>query len=207
MKIDIKRISGVFYDWDGTLIRFRDKQFLYSMNTALSKLGYPQIPSLENSKSIRHSFFKAAQCPKKAEELFAIFRQEFTRHTLSETDLLPGAKSLLEFIYNRNIPQGIASNLDHQILTQEVQKLGISKYCPVTIGSINDNHLKPNPHLLLSAIKIAGVPIIQPYGASIQSKPNKEILYVGDSLGGRHSGQPTWMYFDLSKSATNDFTS
>lgn len=156
-------VAGVFYDWDGTLIKFRGEQFLKSMNAALSMFGYPEMSSLVGSKSIRDTL--------KTEEALDAFRHHFSTHPLSINDLMPGALELIKTVNSWGLPQGIVSNLDHKVLIREIGTLGLSEYFSVVIGSRNDQHLKPNPAMLFEALSAAGI------------IPSSSILYVGDSPG------------------------
>lgn len=166
------RLAGVFYDWDGTLIEFRAKQFLDSVNAALYKSGYPNIqPALLDSKTFRETFARATQCPIKTEKVLDTFYHHFSTHPLSRHNLMPGVQDLLKRVKDCGLPQGIVSNLDHRILIEEVERLGLSEYFSVVIGSRHDQHPKPNPALLLEALSSAGI------------APSRSILYVGDSPG------------------------
>ena len=65
-------ITGVFYDWDGTLMEFRGNQFLNSINEVLFMFGHPKMQSLADSKSIRDTFTRTMQCQTKTEEALEV---------------------------------------------------------------------------------------------------------------------------------------
>jgi|GEM_PF-1645948 len=163
-------MAGVFYDWDGTLIKFRGKQFLDSMNEVLSMFGHPKMQSLVGSKSIRDTFALATKCPIKTEEALDAFRHNFFTYPLSINDLMPGALDLLERLQKLGLPQGVVSNLDHKALIREIGTLGLDEYFSVVIGSTNVQDLKPSPTLILQALSAVGI------------DPSRSV-YVGDSLG------------------------
>lgn len=170
-RLPLNNIAGVFYDWDGTLIEFRGKQFLDSMNEVLCMFGHPRMQSLAGSKSIRDTFAQALKSPTKTEEALEAFRDHFCTHPLSRSNLMPGTECLIKSIKAYGLPQGVISNLDHKILTREIQVLGLSEYFSVVVGSRSDQHLKPSPDLLLEAL------------SSINIVPNQSVLYLGDSSG------------------------
>ncbi len=158
-----KGVTRILYDWDGTLMKFRAEQFLDSMNRTLDACGRQQLKSLEGSKSIRHTL--------RTEEALAIFRTDFSKHPLSRNNLIPGAEDIIKMAQDYGLEQGIVSNLDHELLTSEVERLGLSDYFSVVIGSRNDKHLKPNPDLIIKALDM------------MQAAPNKSVLYIGDTKG------------------------
>lgn len=172
-------IKGLFYDWDNTLIRLRGVEFLESINKALYSVGCEGIGSLKESKSIRHTF--ATRCHDRAEEAMTAFREEFAKYPISEADLMPGAKDLIEQVHSRGILQGIVSNLDQQVLNQEIERLGFNHYFPVIMGSKHDDHLKPKPDLLIEAIKLSGLSFA--HADRLDFKLNRNILYIGDGSG------------------------
>lgn len=166
-----RNVTGVLYDWDGTLMEFRERQFLASMNRALAMFGYPEIDTLAGSKSIRDTFAKTIKCPKKEVEALEAFRQDFSKHPLSRSNLMPGAEDLIKKIRDYGLLQGIVSNLDQKLLRAEVEMLGLSGYFSVVIGSSHDEHLKPKPDLLLEALRV------------VDTAPSQSILYLGDTVG------------------------
>ena len=164
-------ITGVFYDWDGTLMEFRGNQFLNSINEVLFMFGHPKMQSLADSKSIRDTFTRTMQCQTKTEEALEAFRHHFSTHPLSRSNLIPGAEELIKRIKDYRLPQGVVSNLDHNLLVKEIEILGLSDYFSVVIGSKNDQHLKPSPDLLIEALNSIGI------------APSRSILYLGDTPG------------------------
>lgn len=162
-----QQASAVFYDWHGTLFTLNSKHFLDAMNKSLITLGQDPLKSLSESKSVRDTL---ARCKGREEEAVKIFREEFSKFSISENDLIPGSKDLLKAISRRNISQAIVSNQDQYLLHSEVNRLSLAHFFCSVVGSTSDAHLKPKPDLILHAIKSINF-----------TGDYKRILYVGDT--------------------------
>jgi HAD superfamily hydrolase (TIGR01549 family) len=162
-------VSAALCDWDGTLVRFRAEFFLESINRTLNRFGHSGIGSLKESVSIRHTIARFMQTPQEREEALEVFRQEFSKFPLSEHDLMPGAKETLSWLRAHGVPLGVVSNLDHELLIREVNRIGLKDYFSVVIGSTDGSHLKPDPYLIEEA------------GRRVNVRLDKRVLYIGDS--------------------------
>jgi phosphoglycolate phosphatase len=178
----ITKPSAILYEWDGLLIRFRKKEFLFSLNETLKRFGANELHSLQESKSLRDTL--ARSCPNNQKEALIYFRESFSKCNYSQNDLQPSAIELLTKIMSYGLPQAVVSNLDKVILENEISKLRLNQYFHLIIGSHNDEHLKPKPDLIFNAIEKLELPLNKPnINTRYQCKLNRQIWYIGDSIG------------------------
>lgn len=148
-------------DWDGTVLKFRLELFLDSMNYALTNTDRDPLKSLQGSKSVRDTLV--------TDHAYNIFKEHFMSHPITEDMLMPGARELLELLPKLGVKAAVVSNLDHDILLNDVESLGLFEYLSAVRGSQNIAELKPNPAMMLEVTRLFG---------------NSEgFLGVGDTIG------------------------
>ncbi|GAJ45945.1 phosphoglycolate phosphatase [Holospora elegans E1] len=166
-----KKVDGVFFDWDGTLV---DTVFsgLSMINSFLSLKGKSQIVEdlyiVSPSLSVRDAF-RSLFTPDEYSEAVRDFKLFLDQRV---TDVLPfdGVKSLLDFLYDREVPMGIVSNQYGDVLRRQVKQLEWERYFFYISGSGDWEQDKPSALPLIETLRNSGV------------EPGKSVFFVGDSL-------------------------
>jgi phosphoglycolate phosphatase-like HAD superfamily hydrolase len=161
--------EGVFFDWDGTILAFRESKFLWCFNQTLDELGYPKsmhMTSMKGSKSIYDSFYSRIDTIDGIDKAYSRFKKMFASLQVTQDELMPGAQSLCDQLNSCQIPVGIISNLDQYLLEKQINELGLQSSFKVVIGSAQ----KPSTAGLTRATKSLRLPV------------SKSLWYLGDSL-------------------------
>ncbi len=161
--------EGAFFDWDGTILAFRESKFLRCFNQTLDELGYPQskhMTSMQGSKSIYDSFYSRIDSIDGIDKAYRRFKKIFASWPVSQDELMPGANSLCDRLNSSKIPVGIISNLDQYLLEKQINELGLQSSFKIVKGSAQ----KPSTSGLTWAARSLGLPV------------SKSLWYLGDSL-------------------------
>lgn len=176
--------KAVFFDWDGTLAD--TAQMVVDahnhVRTMYEKplIGFDEIFG-QIAKSAREAFpaIYGEHALKAEEELYKFTREK----RFDYLKLLPGAATLIDFLYDNGIPIGVVSNKRHEGLGQEIEGLGLMGKIEVFVGAGQASEDKPSAAPLLLALERQGKGL----------KP-ADILYVGDTeadlLCARNAGSP-----------------
>lgn len=157
----------VLFDWDGTIVE--SAQSCYKASTSLYKelgLSLPSIQQYMQSphRSIRSELRDLRTQPwcgwTATDEEIDVYSGRFEDllrlYTPKPLDLRPGARELIELLHNAKIPMGIVSNKGHDVLLEEVERLGMSKFFHTILGSGASSADKPSPAPLLNAVERMG---------------------------------------------------
>ncbi len=161
--------KGLFFDWDGTLVKFNEGRFLYSINRALSDVGCPtylHMTTLQGSKSVYDSLNARLGDSEKVKVAYEKFRIHFNSHPITPDELMAGAIDLIQVSRSFRIPIGVISNLDQALVEKQIRTLGLTNDFDIVLGSAG----KPNHSSLLKASAYLILP------------KDKSIWFIGDSL-------------------------
>ncbi len=112
-----------------------------------------------------------------------LYRQHYASTMLTGTELLPGAKTVVESLHRNGIRLGVCSNKKRLYTEQLLQRLSIMPPIEKVFGPDDVPLHKPAPDMLLAALKHFGV-------------SKAETIYVGDMSVDIHcahaAGVPIW---------------
>ena len=66
---------------------------------------------------------------------------------------MPGVMDALNFFYDKKIPMGICTNKRQFVTEKLLEKMNLKVFFNVIVGANNDVPLKPNPDMILLAMK------------------------------------------------------
>jgi HAD superfamily hydrolase (TIGR01549 family) len=160
--------NAVFFDWDGTLIQFAEWKFIHSINQALIKFNIPRekhLKDLKQSRTVMDTFEQLLP-PAKSLAAYQAYKEIFMELPTKEEEVADGAISLIASLRSLNLPIGIVSNLDQQLLERQIAALKFGNSFSIIKGSA----CKPDSAALLEALEATHL------------KSTKEVWYIGDSL-------------------------
>lgn len=169
----LKDIEAVVFDLDGTLLDTLE-DLADAVNYALQSEKMPErtIDEVREfvGNGVRNLMIKAiagGEDNPKFEQVFATFKQYYSKHCKDKTGLYNGIAELLEELQNRGIKMAIVSNkLDSAV--KELNSYYFAKFIKTAIGEMEGVLRKPAPDTAIKALKELGV------------SPDKAV-YVGDS--------------------------
>ena len=175
------RINVIIWDYDGTLVDTRLKNFNVT-KAIISEIvngqvdNYPTLNSLENY----------AKANEKSSNWRELYRNEFgfdekqidyagnlwTKYQLSDetnVDLFQGIREVISKL--KNYPQGIVSQNSSKNIKSYLRRFDLEKYFHVVIGyeEVGLSKQKPNPEGLLTCISAL---------SNLNSNPS--VIYIGD---------------------------
>lgn len=175
---------AVLMDWDGTII-----DSLPLINAAHNHLleihGKPLIGRSQSKKLTAHdpqtiigTLIGTTDESAVAEGL-TTFRQyvrkrhldHFGRTDNGYTGLVDGAGELVEAIRSNDIPMGIVTNKNHDILKAEIAHLRWDDWFKALVGPGDAYRNKPYPDPVFLALNIMGI------------EPGREVAFIGDTYG------------------------
>ncbi len=164
-------MKAIFFDWDGTLVD--SIPLLFSAhNYTREKMGHAPWTKEEYRAAMVSSTREIYPVlyGERAQEAQDVLYAFILENHLNHLEVLEGARELIEFLGEKNIPMGIVSNKRHDVLRREVEHLGWQKYFGVYNGAGVAAKDKPS-----------GVPLIY----ALEQFPHKvdiqDVLYVGDT--------------------------
>lgn len=164
-------ITGVFFDWDGTLVD--SLKFLHlAHNHVRVHFGLPIWSMDEFKGNMKYSSLQLY--PKiygdQTNEALEVLKAFIMANHLHHLELIDGAVQLLDRLNAANIPMGVVSNKRHMFVVREVEHLGWSHYFKAVVGAGEAGNDKPDSAPLVLALGRAGL------------SPGPHILYVGDTV-------------------------
>jgi len=168
----MKKIKGLIFDLDGTLIDSR-KDLGTSVNLTrkdynLEELDYETIVSFIGNgtrKLVERSFKKTNVDIDKA---LSIYKNHYSEHLADETYCYSGVKELLQKLKNFSVKCSIVTN-KHEEATRDILKiLKINSFFDIILGGDSLPYLKPSPEPVL-------------YVAEKWNLKPEELLMVGDN--------------------------
>lgn len=192
----LSMIKAICFDFDGTLAHFTG-DFFADLRKGATELGIP--------KSLHDEFMQTyltfdrfcATSPKAIQSTLSLFQleppenfedycQRATQRYVSQIELLPGAKEVLEHLHNKNIPLALITNGTQDIQAAAIQQVNIGHYFKTIVISGKHGIRKPEARIFkIACERLEVVP--------------EHCLMVGDKLdadveGAKKSGmQAAWM--------------
>ena len=168
--------TALIFDMDGVLFD-TERVYLESCQKAASEMGLGDVRELclscigITAEMTRRRFLEYFG----DEEILRSFWEEagrITRETLSrEVPLKPGAREILVYLRERDIPTALASSTRTEIVRRELTQTGLIDHFLVIVGGDAVKNSKPHPEIFLKAAELLG-------------KDPGECIIVEDSVNG-----------------------
>ena len=168
--------TALIFDMDGVLFD-TERVYLESCQKAASEMGLGDVRELclscigITAEMTRRRFLEYFG----DEEILRSFWEEagrITRETLSrEVPLKPGAREILIYLKEKNIPTALASSTRTEIVRRELSQTGLIDYFSKIVGGDAVANSKPHPEIFLKAAELLG-------------KDPGECIIVEDSVNG-----------------------
>jgi len=165
-----KRIRGILFDLDGTLIEAYGaiylglKESLHYFGKEIFSFGELKNYLKADLETTLSHFFSAEEIPRAV----AIMRKKYGEVFLDHTYFLDGAKEVLESLRSQGILMGVASNKFGRFSRRALSHLGVSDYFKTVIGAGDVPRNKPYPDMIHAAVKEMNL-------------PPEEVVFVGDT--------------------------
>lgn len=168
---DVQKPKGVFFDWDNTLVHSHDATF-QAFNRFLNRVGHAPLTREEARQrpphSVRHWFPQLFGL--EAPRMMDLYYEELGKIHLDSLALMEGCEDLLDYLAQAQVPMGVVSNKNGEILRKEIAHLGFDFYFTAAVGCFDTADDKPHPTPLYEALKKSYL------------SPGLDIWYVGDSV-------------------------
>ena len=162
--------KGVIFDLDGTLIDSYQALFLAFLHT-YQNMGLAPLTDEDVRRVLGHgvsSTFRDLLGEERVPEAMRLFRQKYEEVMRPNTQLLPGAREVLETLHGQGIKLAIATNKIGQFARELFEHFGMDKLFAIIVGDEDVSQNKPDPEMLLHAIE------------KMRLK-KEEVIFVGDS--------------------------
>jgi 2,3-diketo-5-methylthio-1-phosphopentane phosphatase/HAD superfamily hydrolase (TIGR01509 family) len=173
-----KRIRGIIFDLDGTLIEAYEAIHI-GLNEALRAYGKGDIPFKDLRSYLKADleatlavFFSPEEVPK----VIPIMRKKYEEVYLAKTHFLDGAAEILEALHSNGILLGVASNKFGRFSRGALNHLGVAHLFRAVIGAGDVPRNKPFPDMLHSVLKAMDL-------------PPENVVFVGDTLTDIETGK------------------
>lgn len=173
-----KRIRGIIFDLDGTLIESYEAIYL-GLKECFQYFGREIFPFSDLKKYLRadlegtlSQFFS----PQEILKSIPIMRKKYEEVYLDKTHFLNGAQEVLGMLRSNGVILGIASNKFGRFSRGAIRHLGISDYFKSVIGAGDVARNKPYPDMIQTSLKEMELP---PEGS----------IFVGDTLTDIETGK------------------
>lgn len=173
-----KRIRGVIFDLDGTLIEAYEAIYL-GLQEAFQAFQKEIFPFGDLKKYLDVDL-EATLChffpPGEAKKMIPIVRNKYEEVYLSRTRFLDGAREAIESLHREGILLGVASNKLGRFSRGALQQLGVARYFRAVLGAGDVPRNKPCPDMIHAALR------------EMNLSP-EEAVFVGDTLADIETGQ------------------
>ena len=173
-----KKIRGVIFDLDGTLIEAYEAIYL-GLEEAFQSLGKPLFPLKDVVKHLRVDL-EATLAPfftrEETARVIPVIRKKYEEVYLEKTHFLDGAKELLETLYGQGIGLAVASNKFGRFSRGALSHLGVAGQFKSILGAGDGLRNKPFPDMIKASLKEMGL-------------PPEEAVFVGDSIEDIEAGK------------------
>lgn len=173
-----KRIHGIIFDLDGTLIEAYDAIYL-GLEEVFQRSGREVFPYDKLNRYLKSDlestlgqFFSPGEVP----HMIPIMRQKYEEVYLDHTRFLNGAQEVLGRLHNRGVLLGVASNKFGRFSRGALNHLGVSSLFKSVIGAGDVPRNKPFPDMIHAALREMGL-------------LPEEVVFVGDTLTDIETGK------------------
>jgi 2,3-diketo-5-methylthio-1-phosphopentane phosphatase/HAD superfamily hydrolase (TIGR01509 family) len=173
-----KRIRGIIFDLDGTLIEAYEAIYI-GLIEVLQQYGKEVISFSDLKQCLKadleatlSAFFSPEEIPK----VIPIMRKKYEEVYLNKTHFLDGAREILEVLHSNGILLGVASNKFGRFSRGALNHLGVAHLFRAVIGAGDVPRNKPSPdmiHAVLNAMNL----------------PPEDVVFVGDTLTDIETGK------------------
>jgi 2-phosphoglycolate phosphatase len=177
---------AVLFDLDGTLADSYDA-ITASTNYVRAANGLPQLPEAEIKKHVGRGLDRLVADLVPGTDTarnIALYREHYVTVMRDHTRLMPGARRAVEALKRSGRRLAVCSNKNVFFTRSHVFTLGLAPFFDVVLGPEDVPQPKPAPDMLLTALRLLGVPA-------------DEALYVGDMdidvHTGRAAGVAVWV--------------
>jgi 2,3-diketo-5-methylthio-1-phosphopentane phosphatase/HAD superfamily hydrolase (TIGR01509 family) len=173
-----KKINGIIFDLDGTLIESYEAIYL-GLKECFQNLGKEIFPFPDLKRYLKadleatlSQFFS----PEEVLKGVPIMRKKYEEVYLEKTHFLNGAKEGLKALHSNGIILGIASNKLGRFSRGALMHLGVSDYFKSVIGAGDVARNKPFPDMIHTVLKEMNL-------------PPENVVFVGDTLTDIETGK------------------
>lgn len=173
-----KRIRGVIFDLDGTLIEAYEAIYL-GLKEAFQHFGRDIFPFDDLKSYLKPDLESTLQqffSPEEAMEGIPIMRRKYEEVYLDKTRFLDGAREVLDGLSSKGIILGVASNKFGKFSRGALAHLGVSNYFKSIVGAGDVLRNKPFPDMIYAVLK------------EMDLLP-EEAVFVGDTLTDIETGK------------------
>jgi 2,3-diketo-5-methylthio-1-phosphopentane phosphatase/HAD superfamily hydrolase (TIGR01549 family) len=173
-----KKIKGVIFDLDGTLIDSYEAIYI-GLKEVFNHFSIPIFAFHELGEYLGGSLeqiLKPFLAPHQIEEAKPIFRQRYLEIYLDKTSLLEGAREVIQSLSRRLIQLGVASNKSGRFCRELLAHLGIDGFFTTIIGGGDGVRPKPFPDMVDAVV------------LDLDLHPN-EVIMVGDTAEDIRAGR------------------
>jgi 2-hydroxy-3-keto-5-methylthiopentenyl-1-phosphate phosphatase len=150
-----KRIRGIIFDLDGTLIEAYEAIFL-GLKEALQHFGRQIFPFSDLKQYLKADLEATLTpffTPEEVKKAISIMRKKYEEVYFDKTHFLDGAREVLETLHSHRILLGVASNKFGRFSRGALTHLGVADYFKSVIGAGDVSRNKPFPDMIHAALK------------------------------------------------------
>jgi HAD superfamily hydrolase (TIGR01509 family) len=171
IKEDCKKIRGVIFDLDGTLIE-ADEAIYLGLQEAFRSFQRP-IFSFQDLRQHLRADLESTLAPffsgQELLQAISVMRKRYEEVYLDKTRFLDGAKEVIETLYQEGISLAVASNKFGRFSRGALAHLGVEGYFTAVFGAGDGLRNKPYPDMIQASL-----------GA--MALPAEAVVFVGDSI-------------------------
>ena len=157
-----KKIKGVIFDLDGTLIN-SGPDLLESLNYVLKKKNLPKIPSkiIGNlvgggaEAMIRRGFefLNEKIDEENVSEMIDIFLDFYFHNCTNKTSFYPNIIKIIKVLYKKNVKLAVCTNKKQFLANKILEDFKVSQFFNIILGSSTKLKLKPSKEMLVACVK------------------------------------------------------
>ncbi len=164
MQIKNRKIKGIIFDLDGTLVDSIE-DITDAMNRVLSSQGFP-LHSVDDykyfvGKGLRELIIEALPKQNRSEETiekcFDLMREDYGKNYLVKTKAYKGVNDLLDSLKEMNIKMSVLSNKVDEMTKQVVKEIFGGNTFDIVLGKTSRFPRKPDPAGALFISKQMGI--------------------------------------------------
>ncbi len=153
-------LEAVVFDLDGTLVDSY-RPITASLNAARRAFDLEALEVETVRRQVGHgleSLIELHLGAGRVAEGVRIFRAHYAEIAEAQTDPLPGVPEVLEDLATCGLRLGVASNKPARFIMPLLKSVGLGAVVPVAVGPAPDLPPKPDPAILLEALRRLGTP-------------------------------------------------